>query len=181
MMKRKMIFSVLFVFTLILAACGNENIDEPKQPITEENGSSNNSGSTDTVEDGESTEGTENTGSTGNADNMYEKMEELDYSDFELAVDYSNDLEYEVELEKGSNNTVKSEIDDDVNNVKKSGVEAFDELYPLVSELTITQETSKVDAIQEVLNTFNLPDDYQKFELEIKFNDGTKLEFEDVK
>ena len=175
-----MIFPVLLVLTLILAACGNETIDEPKQPVTEENGSSDNTGSTDNVED-ESTGATENTGSTENADNMYEKMKELDYSDFELAVEYSNDLDYEVELEKSSNNTVKSEIDDDVNNVKKSGVEAFDESYPLVKELTITQETSKDDAIQEVLNTFNLPDDYQKFELEIKFNDGKKVEFEDVK
>ena len=173
-MKRKVIFPVMLVFTLILVACGNENIDEPKQPVTEENGSNDNAGSTDTVGDAESTD---------SKDGMQQKMEDLAYSDFDLAVDYSNDLEYEVELEldKNINNAVKSEIDDDLNNVKKSGAEAFNDLYPLVNELTITQETSKDDAIQEILNTFNLADDYQKFELEIKFNDGTKLEFEDKK
>lgn len=173
-MKRKAVFSVVLVFTFILAACGNGNIDEPKEPVTEENGSNDNAGSTDNVGDAESTD---------SKNDMQQKMEDLAYSDFDLAVDYSNDLEYEVELEleKNSNNTVKSEIDDDLNNVKKSGAEAFDDLYPLVNELAITQETSKADAIQEVLNTFNLPEDYQKFELEIKFHDGTKLEFEDEK
>ena len=180
-MERKIIFPVVLVFTLILAACGNGNIDDPKEPVIEENVSGNNAGSTDTVEDAESTEGTKNTGSTDSADNMQQKMEDLAYSDFELAVDYANDLEYEVELERSSNNAVKAEIEDDLNNVRKSGAEAFDDLYPLVEKLTITQETNKADAIQEVLNTFNLADDYQEFELEIKFNDGTKLEFEDKK
>ena len=121
------------------------------------------------------------TESAESADNIHEKMGDLAYSDFELAVDYANDLEYEVELEKSSNNTVKAEIEDDLNNVRKSGAEAFDDLYPLVEKLTITQETSKADAIQEVLNIFNLADDYQEFELEIRFDDGTKLEFDDKK
>ena len=162
----------MLVFTLLLPACGNENIDEPKQPVTEENGSNDSSGGTDSVGDAESIESKED---------MQQKMGDLAYSGFELAVDYTNNLEYEVELEKSSNDAVKAEIEDDLNNVKKTETEAFDELYPLVKGLTITQETSKADAIQEVLNTFNLPDDYHKFELEIKFNDGTKLEFEDEK
>ena len=96
-------------------------------------------------------------------------------------MDYANNEEYEAELEKNSNNSIEAEIADTLNQVKKKGSDAFNELYPLVKQLTITQETSKEEAIQEVMKVFNLPEDYKEFELEIRFKDGTKIEFEDKK
>lgn len=110
---------------------------------------------------------------------MLQNMDELDYVEFELEVEYAGDTEYEAELETKSVGTVIAKIEDELNHVRKDGTEAFDELYPLVQELTITQQTNKDEAIAEVLKTFNLPTDYTKFDLEITFNDGTKIEFED--
>ena len=120
------------------------------------------------------------TGQDANAD-ATKKMDEIDYADFGLSVDYANDDEYEAELEKNSNNSVEAKIDDSINQVKMKGADAFNELYPLVKQLTITQKTSKEDAIQEVIKVFNLPDDYRELELEVRFKDGTKIEFEDKK
>lgn len=185
-MKKK--YTVLFTlaFLLVLAACGNSTKDMDQvndRPVTEENGNNSQVGTDITNESGE----TANTNDTNqnavvvNQEEMQQKMDELDYADFELAVEYANHQEYEVELEKDSNNSIKAEIEDDLNNIKKKGSDAFNELFPLVQQLTITQQTSKEDAIQEVLATFNLPTDYQEFELDIRFKDGTKLEFEDKK
>ncbi|MCM3709600.1 YusW family protein [Sporosarcina luteola] len=112
---------------------------------------------------------------------MLQNMDELDYVEFELEVEYAGDNEYEAELETKSVGTVIAKIEDELNHVRKDGTEAFDELYPLVQQLTITQKTNKDEAIAEVLKTFNLPTDYTKFDLEITFNDGTKVEFEDKK
>ncbi|MFS0690634.1 YusW family protein [Sporosarcina sp. 179-K 8C2 HS] len=110
---------------------------------------------------------------------MLQNMDELDYVEFELEVEYAGDHEYEAELETKSVGTVIAKIEDELNHVRKDGTEAFDELYPLVQKLTITQQTNKDEAIAEVLKTFNLPTDYTKFDLEITFNDGTKIEFDD--
>ncbi len=112
---------------------------------------------------------------------MQKKMDELDYADFDLDIEYADHKDYEAELEKNSNNTVEAKIEDSLNNVKKKGSEAFDELYPLVKQLTINQQTSKEDAIKEVLDVFGLPADYTEFDMEIKFKDGTKIEFDDRK
>lgn len=108
-------------------------------------------------------------------------MERLAYTDFELSVEYSNHEEYEAELELERDNRVKAEIEDELKGIEIKGPQAFDELYPLVEELTIQQDTSKEDAIQEVLKVFSLEDNYTEFELEIKFKDGTKIEFKDKK
>lgn len=50
-----------------------------------------------------------------------------------------------------------------------------------MKQLTITQQTGKEAAIKEVMKVFDLPTDYTEFELEIRFKDGTKIEFEDDK
>lgn len=110
-----------------------------------------------------------------------EKMDQLDYVEFELEVEYANHQEYEAELEKRRDGSVKARIEDSIHNVEKRGAEAFDELYPIVEKLNITKRTSKKEAIRETLSAFNLPADYHKFELELRFKDGTSVEFKDRK
>lgn len=185
-MKKK--YRLMFVMTLVLvlAACGNnaKDVNEGKvieKPVAEDNVNPTQNG-TDTT--GESA----NPNNTGNEpanevnqDEMLKKMDELDYVDFDLSVEYADQREYEAEIEKNSNNSIEAKIEDDLNNINKVGSDAFNELYPLVKKLTITGETSKEDAIKEILATFNLPADYQEFDLDIKFKDGPKLEFEDKK
>ena len=170
-MKKSYVLSSAIALSLALAACGTTADDTDKvvdEPITEK---SNQGPAT----------GQDTNATTSNQDDMQQKMVEIDYADFGLSVDYANHDEYEVELEKNSNNSVEAKIDDTLNQVKMRGTDAFNELYPLVKQLTITQESSKEDAIQEVIKVFNLPDDYKELELEIRFKDGTKIEFEDKK
>lgn len=111
---------------------------------------------------------------------MKQKMSELDYTDFELEVDYGSDQEYEAEIEQNkAKDTVEADLEDELNGDDLKGQEAFDKIYPLVEQLTIDQDTSKADAIAEVLDAFDLNDNYEALEIEITFSDGTKIEFED--
>ena len=169
-MKKSYVLSSVITLSLALAACGTtaDNTDKVvDEPITED---SNQGTAT----------GQDENATTSNKDDM-QKMDEIDYADFGLSVDYANNDEYAAELEKNSNNSVEAKIDDSLNQVKMKGTDAFNELYPLVKQLTITQKTSKEDAIKEVIKVFNLPDDYKELELEIRFKDGTEIEFEDKK
>lgn len=102
----------------------------------------------------------------------------LNFTDFELDVDYAKNIEYEADYEL-DNGDIEAEIEDDFNDLKLKGDEAFDKLEPMLQKLNITQETTKEEVIQDTLNVFDLPSDYTKFELEITFDDGTEIEFED--
>src|SRR5699024_12484996 len=107
---------------------------------------------------------------------MKSKMDELDYVDFELEVDYGQDKEYEAEIEQKEGN-VKADLEDEINGEDLNGQEAFDKIYPLVDKLTISKDTEKEDVIEEVLEVFDLDDDYRELELEFTFSDGVKTEF----
>ena len=186
-MKKMNMFISILALSLVLAACGKAN-DNGDNRVTEENNqgtanetSEQNDSSVSNEVDKSTGAGTEQNVNTSNQVDMQKKMDEIEYVDFGLSVDYANHREYEVELEKNRDNSVEAEIDDTLNNVKKKGTDAFNELYPLVKQLTITQQTSKADALQEVMKVFNLPADYQEFEMEVRFKDGTKIEFEDRK
>lgn len=114
-------------------------------------------------------------------DQMILKMERLPFTEFELEVTYDSDVEYEAELDRKSNGHYEVKLDDEINNVQLKGVEAFDQLYPIIKELTITEESTDDEVITDVLNQFNLEDNYNEFELEIKFNDGLEYEYKDKK
>lgn len=173
-------FTFLITFTLVAcdnnAADNESNKDQSNETETTEENEQNND---DTMESTTDTEKNDNV--EGNdQDDMIQLMEELDYIEFELEVEYSGDKEYEAEIEL-KNGSVKAELEDEINNIDIRGKEAFDEIYPLVKKMTVTQQTSKEDAIKETLEVFGLDSDYEEFELEITFNDQTKLEFQDRK
>ena len=186
MMKKISVFILTMAFSFVLVACGNAEKDNNQavdEPVTGEksNGAINDVTTNDVTDQPKGTESTktEQNNTVANQDDMQKKMGDLEYVDFELGVDYADHQEYEAELEKNSDDSIDAEIEDSLNNVKKKGSEAFNELYPMVKQLTITQQTNKQDAIQEVMKVFNLPKDYTEFEVEIRFKDGTKIEFED--
>lgn len=186
-MKKIYLFIAVVALICITAACGNsQNTDmnnreqdqdqDQDQDYSEEEKRNTNKEIESSVNDnGQNIEATAQ-------EDMKTKMDRLNYTSFELEVDYPNKEEYEVELElENRGQTVDAELEDSINNVYKKGEEAFNELYPKVEMLTIGQSTSKEDAIQEVLKVFNLASDYREIEIEIKFKDGTKIEFEDKK
>ena len=186
-MKKIYMFIALMALSLVVVACGTSNNEET--PVTNEpNVEENNPNGTDNASEMDGTNGNDGTAMNANQgeavadqNEMQKKMDELDYADFELSAEYTDNKEYEAELEKNSNNTVEAKIEDTLTNVEKTGSDAFNELFPLVKQLTITQQTSKEDAIKEVLDVFGLPADYTEFDMEIRFKDGTKIEFDDRK
>lgn len=180
-MKKIGTLSFASVLSLMLIGCGTDG--QKEEPTVKEETPAASENETNAQSEASSTgaANAEQNTDTSNQEDMLQRMDELDYAEFELEVEYAGETEYEAELETKSVGTVKAKIEDELNHVEKNGTEAFDELYPLVQKLTITQQTNKEEAISEVLKTFNLPTDYTKFDLEITFNDGTKIEFEDKK
>ncbi|AOV07118.1 YusW family protein [Sporosarcina ureilytica] len=191
-MKKTFLFISLFVMSLFVVACGtttNKINEKPadNQVIEDNNnaGTNGNNGNTGTNGSEAGAEGTNNNSgqqSGSNGSDEVAKMDALDYQEFSLDIDYGNHKDYEVELDReDDNNRVEAKLEDDMNGIKIRGSEAFNEIYPLVEQLTITRDTTKEEAIKEVLDVFKQDANYQKLELEITFKDGTKIEFEDRK
>lgn len=188
-MKKLTLFLSLFALSFVLAACGNNsnNATKEDEPVVEDSGieatenneiEDNNQETTDTTD---TTETDQSEQPNSGSDDEVAKMEKLDYVEFELEVEYAGDKEYEAELELKSDQRVKAEIEDELKGVEVKGPKAFEQLYPLVEQLTITPDTPKEEAIQEVLQVFELDAGYEEFEVEITFKDGTKIEFKDRK
>lgn len=152
---------------LLLSACGDDS-DTNKNPIKTE---------TSTTDTGVVTDKS-NTADDQAA--MIKKMDELDYVEFELEVDYGNDKEYELSLEK-DNGQIEAKLEDELDNRKLMGQEAFDEIYPKLKDLSFSKDMPKDEAIQHALEAFSLPDDYVKFEMDITFHDNTEISIEDRK
>ncbi|GGB47607.1 hypothetical protein F3157_02665 [Virgibacillus dakarensis] len=175
-MKRFIQIIFTLSIALLLAACASQQNDNGGASDND-NAASNNQAQNSNPKQPDNTMNNNDS----NTD-MSEKMGQLDYTDIELEVGYGKNQEYEAEIEREHNSEfIDAKIEDSVNDVYEKGEEAFNDLYPKVKKLSITQDTKKDDAISQVLKAFDLPDDYTKFEVEITFKDNTKLEFEDRK
>lgn len=195
-MRKGLAFFLAVVLTTSLVACGtNEEdrlMDQPEEievtnPTHQDEDIMNDVGGTtdDKSHDNQDAadeapnKKVDESDKTTNEEDMQQKMDALNYMDFELEVEYADNIEYEVELERKRDGRIKAKIEDERKGVKREGTIAFNEIYPLIKELTIDQKTSKGAAIQEVLNVFGLPGDYKEIEIEITFKDGSKVEFKD--
>ncbi|REB08008.1 hypothetical protein DVB69_08525 [Sporosarcina sp. BI001-red] len=186
MRKSASIAGSILATALLLGACGNNDTSTEKNTTGTEdtttgsgtvNDESANKSSSDTNDSS-----TTNNSTVSDSDQNYmkEKMDKLTYDEFELEVDYGKDKEYEIEIEQ-DNGKVESTVEDELSNTNLKGREAFDEIYPKLEKLDITETTSKEQAIQQALDAFNLKDDYVKFDIEITMPDGQKIQFEDKK
>lgn len=104
----------------------------------------------------------------------------FNFTDFSLDVDYSATESYDVDYDN-ERTGMEAEIEDDRNNEKLYGDEAFTKLEPLFKQLTFDSTTPNDEVIDQVISVFNIKDDYQSIEVEVKFADGTKKEFERIK
>lgn len=167
-MKRISLIVVAIVLpTFTLVACGTAN--EENQSEEQAN-----------INDTEKSQVNDAVDPATNADQneMQQQMEALNYTEFELEVEYADDQAYEAKI-KNEDGQLKAELEDKRTNIDIKGRVAFDEIYPIVHSLTIEQSTAKEAAIDEILQAFDLDANYEEFELEITFPDGTEIEFED--
>lgn len=159
-MKKTALFLAISA-SVLLVACGDKedatNVPD-NAPVEGSNTTNNN------------VDNTTSTGTTATAFN---------FTHFDLDVTYANNKSYEVSYE---NETTGAEvkIEDDINNKKETGNQAVDTLAPIFGSFTFDATTANDEVINEVLQKFNLANDYKEFELEIKFPDGTEKEYKKV-
>ncbi|MET3320240.1 UNVERIFIED_ORG: hypothetical protein ABIC97_003340 [Peribacillus simplex] len=148
--------TIPFAAMLDMAGCGEEN-DEVKNPPVEENENQ-----------------AETNSETGTVNN---KKLPFTFKDFQLEVDYAgNDNKYEAEYNAMGAQTEAS-IDDQLNKHEVHSEEAMEELTPILEKLTFTKDSSDDEVIQDVTKAFNLKDDFEEFDLEVTYDDGTKKEY----
>lgn len=174
---------ILLIPVLLIVACQNNN-EPPEKEVDDRSKAEQSAVENDVDEETEeSTDGQEETEGSADedldtAEYMATQMEALDFYEIELEVEYVDGKEYEIEIEKDDNRPYEAKIEDELNDVYLQGREAFDEIYPKVEQLQISKDSEQVDVVEQVLNIFDLPDNYKKFEIEVKFNDGSELDFE---
>ncbi|WP_153731456.1 YusW family protein [Sporosarcina obsidiansis] len=168
---KRLLISVVSIMTLSLAACGNGT----KEPTTEKDTTN-----APTSQPTDST-ATDTAGKTESTDQMKTDMDKLSFSEIDVDVSYGKDKEYEAEIEQDLNEPIKAKVEDELNQVFLKGQDAFDDLYPRVQQLQLTKDSTNEETIDQVLKAFELEANYEKFEVEIKFNDGSKLDIEDRK
>lgn len=152
-MKKTFLVSAMGL-TLFLAACGNDNDTATNVP-NDAPQEQNNSGVTET--------------NTNTTDNRFA------FTHFDLSVDYAGNKSYDVEYENESTGA-EAKIEDDLNNNKVQGNDAIDQLIPIFEKFSFDAATADDQIIDEVLKAFNLSNDYQEFELEVRFADGVVKE-----
>ena len=165
---------------LLLAACGNDNNDEvtdtpenaPTEGTTNNNGTTGNNNNNGTTNNDMNGEGTAtNNNAVTNANNSA-----FDFTHFSLDVDYANAQDFDVEYENEQSG-VEASYEDNINNEQFYGNDAYDRMESVFQSFKFNKDTSEDEVIKEVLNAFNLPEDYQKFDLEVRFADGTEKEY----
>lgn len=166
----------------ILAACGTDDNDDTsvneqsETPAEQEDTGGTDDGMTET-EDENNPNTNEDT--TQDTDDKNEKMEQLEFAEIDLDVEYDDNKDYNAEIEKKSSGEYKSELEDELNNQYLKGDEAFNHIYPMAEKLNINSDSTKEEVIKEILQAFELEENYREFEVEIIFHNGTKVEFED--
>ncbi len=94
------------------------------------------------------------------------------YTNFELEVDYANDISFEVDYENDEKG-ITAEIEDEVNNVYLSGDEAKNSLIKNFEMLNFDENTDETEIVTQILTAFNLNDNFTKIELEVRYHTGT--------
>lgn len=114
-----------------------------------------------------------------NEEEMKQMLDALHFTKVEVEVDYPNGQEFEIEIKQKKDGTIKAEVEDELNAFEiEDHLKAFNYLFPFVKELTITQETPRDEALDEIIRIFDLPEDYHEIEAEFTFKDGTSIEYE---
>lgn len=159
----KILFSILLSLMLVpvIAGCNNTATD-----TNDNNG------------DKTATEDTTKDNVDEKVDNRGEDFK-LSFNYFDLAIDYQDTAKnYESAYQaKTDTEAMEAKVTDPKANGTVTGDEAMDKLKPLLEQLKFDKDTSDQEVIDQVIDVFQLDKDYQKFNLEVIFTDGTKKEY----
>lgn len=95
--------------------------------------------------------------------------------DLDIEIDGKDTIDAEYDVSKSK---IEAEFENKLENVKFKDEEAFNELDKLFVDIMITKDTAKQDVIDKILEYYGI-DMYSKFDLEVDFDDGTKLDIEE--
>jgi hypothetical protein len=147
--------TVALTSVLLLSGCGNfgKNADKPKREDA------------DIIHEHEKEGGSLETGDGYGFSSF----------DLEIGVDGKDviDADYDV------NETADADYENKLKNIKLKDNEAMDQLNKLFMDILITKDTPQQEVIDKILDWYQL-DSYSKFKLEVDFDDGTKLNIEDI-
>ena len=164
---------------VLLYACNNDNTKENKD-VTGNNGTVD-----ETTNNNNNNNNTSNDTGTAQNDNDERtgiKVADVNYAftDFDLDVEYANHNSYDVEYENDGNN-VYAELDDEIKGIEYKGDQAYDNIVKALEQLTFDENTSDEDVRKEVIKAFAIDENYQSFELEVKFQNGKEKHYHDHK
>lgn|SRR5699024_8781999 len=190
MRKVIVLFSTIFM-VLFLAACSNDDgadsgddndvpTAEDEAENTDEQEQADDDDAIDESVEGEEDKDVDDSQQAEDQDDMKKMMEDLNFNEIEIEISYGSDQEYEAEIEHHDNGDIGADLEDELSGEDlDNDLDAFNKLYPLVKQLEIEQDTDKEEVIKQVLDVFDLENNYEKFEVEITFDEGTKLSYED--
>ncbi|MDN4606089.1 YusW family protein [Sporosarcina highlanderae] len=150
----------LLFAVLILGACGNSNKDVgkgPDKPLQQDN----------TLSVKTDVEG-------GSLDSG--KGYGFDKFDLEIEVDGQEVVDVQYAVAKSHSASYKNKLA----GLNLEGTEAFNKLDKLFMDINLTKDMAKQDVIDKIMKWFGL-DTYTRFELEVDFDDGTKLDIDESK
>lgn len=154
---------------LLLGACNdNDEVTNPPE----------NAPSEDSTNNGNTTGSTDSNNNQSSTNQM--QTSNIPFSSFDLDVEYDQFKSFEIEYENEASG-MEAKIKDELNNRKISGDEAFQELQSRFEQFKFDASTSEQDVVNEVLNSFELSDNYKEFELDVQFADGTEKEYNVIK
>ncbi|MER1984845.1 MAG: YusW family protein [Solibacillus sp.] len=148
-MKKYFLLTTSLSF-LLLAACSSDEVTNvPDNAPTEQNNASTETTSTNEL---------------------------FNFTKFNVDVSYDGQKSFDAEYENEPSG-VEAKIEDDLTNEVLNGDAAYTKLEPIFKSFTFTSATPDEEIAQQVLQGFNLPDNYVEFEIDIEFTDGVKKEF----
>jgi len=185
-MKTIMRGIIFMILIGLLAACGNDATDNYDATQNNTSELDNTEESTDVDKDeSDSTAPEENGADHENDANeiddqtmIKEKMDDLGLAEIEIEVEYPDNTEYEVEIEKDAQGNYKVELEDEIENIKLKGIDAFEAIIPNLEKVEITKDSNHDDIINQIISAFELNGDFDEFEIEVVFSDGSMMEFE---
>jgi len=102
------------------------------------------------------------------------------FTSFDLSIDTpdQNDA-IDVDFESGRSGA-EMEYENKLEDINVGGDEAVTALDPILTNVELSPDMAKEDVISMVTEAFGVTD-YQEFELEVEFEDGTEVKWEDRK